>query len=347
MYNFVLINELGDLVKAMFPPARVRQRLGEMTSATGVLALLIIIGTVVSIVFSVPGYTAIVPGGIMGAPMIGMTLAIIVGMVMMILISLLSYAILRGVKKMGATRPDPGYIVALLLLVGTIGYADYYVMTQIGVPKRAQQAAGEVIVADQAHPYSTEIHAEKIRRLQAMKRISWCSIHGTQGHVDEENERLVCPRGGEDCTGLEVSSRVNRYNRSIWASVQSEITSASEAIARYQEQGQSVISQRIHAAEDNNNRVSTDRANMEEAGKAVSTFIYIGMILVSLLLTNMLLTYYQEEGEEIFEAITAENDERTPVMEPQAEEVGGEFFDILAEENAKLRQEIEDLRMGK
>ena len=34
-------------------------------------------------------------------------------------------------------------------------------------------------------------------------------------------------------------------------------------------------------------------------------------------------------------------------MEPQAEEVGGEFFDILAEENAKLRQEIEDLRMGK
>ena len=144
-----------------------------------------------------------------------------------------------------------------------------------------------------------------------------------------------------------MSSRVIRYNRSIWASVQSEITSASEAIARYQAQGQSVISQRIHAAEDNNNRVSTDRANMEEAGKAVSTFIYIDMNLVSLLLTNMLLTYYQEEGEEIFEAITAENDERTPVMEPQAEEVGGEFFDILAEENAKLRQEIEDLRMGK
>ncbi|WP_289029224.1 helix-turn-helix domain-containing protein [uncultured Algoriphagus sp.] len=301
--GFVLLNELQDILRLLFPPKEVRERMKEKTSVAAILALLSPVLFVLSVIFSTPGYTETIPIGAIGAASIasvGFGLALFVALVMFVLIPALAYALVKWFK--GVETPDSAYVLALFLVVGTIGYADRYVMLE-GAEIKAVHLAGNVEVANTDHPYSSQIRAAKLDELNAKQRISWCSVHGKMGKVDAPTLSLSCPVHG--CHSIAISQKVNKYNRSIWASVQADIADAKQRQTDYDQQGRGIISQRIGAATDNNNLVATNRDRLEKAGKAISTWLYIGQFMNALFCCAFLVSYYNQED---FKAITEAND---------------------------------------
>lgn len=278
-----LINEIRDTLNALFPSPRIAEKLGRNASLTGAVALLSIICTIASVVLSYPAidtYLSNPDFAIDRHTLYSWTASIAIASAMFVFINLFWANISEFIFSWG--NPSAVAIVAAALIIGSLGYFDYNRMVD-GSEVYAERLAGgsksTVLAFDPTSANMLENYYLEIAEKQQV--ISWC---GTKGHGKAiieatqhgQQKNVRCKHNG--CTQMRFAT----------AGQSATARKAHKRIAALREAAQQIVSHHHESSESYKQLVEKENqardakeAKYKGLGKAISTYLYAFMFLLS------------------------------------------------------------------